>query len=291
MDDFPALTEPYRNELLVHCYRILGSFADAEDLVQETLLAAWRGLDDFQGRASVRTWLYKIATNRCLNALRARSRRPVEPDPFPDVQLPDEAPGPEARYEAKEAIELAFVVALQRMSPGQRTVLVLRDVLGYRAAEVAEMLDTSEAGVNAALQRARAKLDERLPGRDRAARPSAVRERELVERFAAAIETGDVPDVIALLSDDALLTMPPQDLEFLGQEAIGAFLRERAELRGGPLRAVPTGANGQPAFGCYLPDGRPWGLLVLSFDADAISAITWFSDTALFSRFGLPPQL
>ena len=313
---FHALTEPYRHELLVHCYRILGSLQDAEDLVQETLLAAWRGLDSFEGRASMRTWLYKIATNRCLNALRARSRRPVETmsdppaptrvteplwlDPFPDQlleRLPDDAPGPEARYEAKEAIELAFVVALQRMSPGQRTALVLRDVLGYRTAEVADMLDTGEAAVKGALQRARATLEDRGPvERDRAARPSAARERELVERFAASIESGDVDDVIVLLSDDALLTMPPQPLEYQGHEAIAALLRHRAELRGAPMRAVATRANGQPAFGCYLPDphaaiARPWGFLVLTLETDAISAITWFSETSLFARFGLPRSL
>jgi RNA polymerase sigma-70 factor (TIGR02960 family) len=229
-DAFRELTEPHRRELRLHCYRILGSLQDAEDLVQETLLAAWRGLAAFEGRASVRAWLYRIATNRCLNALRARSRRPqevqamapppeptrrTEPiwlEPYPDVLLediPDRSPGPAARYEARETIELAFIVALQNLPPRQRAALVLRDVLGFRTAEVAEMLDTGEASVKGALQRARAALEARLPAGDRAPRPNSARERQLVGRFADAVQSGDLDDVIALLTDDALLTMPP----------------------------------------------------------------------------------
>jgi RNA polymerase sigma-70 factor (TIGR02960 family) len=317
---FRELSEPYRRELQVHCYRILGSMQDAEDLVQETLLAAWRGLDTFEGRASVRAWLYRIATNRCLNALRARSRRPREVqampidspeptrrtdpvwfEPYPDVLLediPDRSPGPAARYEAREAIELAFIIALQGMPPGQRAALVLRDVLGFRTAEVARMLDTSEAAVKGALQRARAGLEARLPAaeRDRAPQPNSEAERRLVGRFADAVQSGDIDDVIALLTDDALLTMPPQPLEYQGQEAIGAFLRHRAELRGVPLRVVPIRANTQPAFGCYLPDAhaeiaRPYGLIVLTLAGDAIAAITWFTDTGVFRHFGLPRTL
>jgi RNA polymerase sigma-70 factor (TIGR02960 family) len=307
---FRELTDPYRRELQLHCYRILGSMQDAEDMVQETLLAAWRGLEAFEGRASVRSWLYRIATNRCLNALRARSRRPREVpamgdslqptrrtdpvwvEPYPDVLLesiPDRAPEPAARYEARESIELAFIVALQGLPPRQRAALVLRDVLGFRTGEVADMLETGEVSVKGALQRARATLEAELPrDRERAPHPDSAGERRLVGRFADAVESGDVDEIVALLTDDALLTMPPQPLEYQGHDAIAAFLRHRAELRGMPLRVVPTRANTQPAFGCYLPDGRPWGLFVLGLEGDAIAAITWFADTGLLRRFGLP---
>ena len=292
---------------------------DAEDLVQETLLAAWRGLDRFEGRASLRAWLYRIATNRCLNALRDRARRPqtartmteppeptrrTEPiwlEPYPDallVDLPVRSPGPAARYEARESIELAFMVALHNLPPRQRAVLVLRDVLGFKTAEVADMLDTGEASVKGALQRARATLGRRLPAadRDRAPRPDSARERDLVGRFVVAVESGDVDDVVALLTDDALLRMPPLPLEYQGHEAIAAFLRDRAELRGAPLRVVPTRANGQPAFGCYLPDAhaavaRSYGMIVLTLEGDAVAAITWFGDTGVFRHFGLPRTL
>jgi RNA polymerase sigma-70 factor (TIGR02960 family) len=309
---FRDLTEPHRRELHVHCYRILGSMQDAEDVVQETLLAAWRSLETFEGRASVRAWLHRIATNRCLNALRARSRRPrqlqvmdaptptrrTEPiwlEPYPDVlleEIPDRSPEPAARYEARESIELAFIVGLQSLPPRQRAALVLRDVLGFRTAEVAEMLDTGAGSIKGALQRARAALKSDAD-RQRAPRPDSVRERELVERFAEAVESGDIDDLIALLTDDALLTMPPQPLEYQGHEPIAAFLRHRAELRGAPLRVVPTRANTQPALGCYLPDAqaaiaRPYGLIVLTLDRDAIAAITWFADTGVFRQFGLP---
>jgi RNA polymerase sigma-70 factor (TIGR02960 family) len=316
---FRELTEPYRRELQVHCYRILGSVQDAEDLVQETLLAAWRSLEAFERRAAVRSWLYRIATNRCLNALRARSRRPrevptmvdspeptrrTEPvwlEPYPDVlleEIPDYSPGPAASYEARESVELAFIVALQGMPPRQRAALVLHDVLGFRTGEIAEMLETSEVSVKGALQRARATLRARQPAadRERAPRPNSALERELVGRFADAVQSGDVDDVVALLTDDALLTMPPQPLEYQGHEPIAAFLRHRAELRGAPLRVVPTRANTQPAFGCYLPDpqaaiARPYGLIVLTLEGDAIAAITWFSDTGVFRHFGLPRTL
>ena len=318
-DAFRELIDPYRRELQLHCYRILGSLQDAEDAVQETLLAAWRGIEGFEGRASLRAWLYRIATNRCLNALRDSRRRPqevpsmaetpeptrrVEPiwlEPYPDVLLEglaDTAPGPEARYETSESVGLAFVAALQHLPPRQRAALVLRDVLGFCTAEVAEMLDSSEASVKGALQRARATLDERLPpgGRERAPLPRSTRERELVGRFVAAVEHGDTEGIVSLLADDALLTMPPQPIEYQGQEAIATFLRHRAELRGAPLRVVPTRANTQPAFGCYLPDAhaaiaRPYGLIVLTLEGDAIAAITWFADTGVFRHFGLPRTL
>jgi RNA polymerase sigma-70 factor (TIGR02960 family) len=316
---FRELTEPHRRELQLHCYRILGSVQDAEDMVQETILAAWRSLEAFEGRASVRSWLYRIATNRCLNVLRARSRRPrevpvmhdpLEPsrrigpvwlEPYPDVlleEIPDRSPGPAARYEARESIELSFIVALQHLPPRQRAALVLADVLGFRTTEVAEMLVTGEASVKGALQRARATLRARLPAADgeRAPRPSSAGERELVGRFADAVQSGDVDAMVALLTDDALVTMPPQPLEYQGHDAIAAFLRHRAELRGALLRVVPTRANMQPAFGCYIPDphaaiARPYGLFVLTLEGDAIAAITWFADTGLFRHFGLPRTL
>jgi RNA polymerase sigma-70 factor (TIGR02960 family) len=313
---FRELTEPHRRELQLHCYRILGSIQDAEDLVQETLVAAWRGLETFEGRASVRSWLYRIATNRCLNALRARSRRPrevpamgdpleptrrIEPvwlEPYPDVlleEIPDRSAGPAARYEARESIELAFIVALQHLPPRQRAALVLGDVLGFRTAEVAEMLDTGEGSVKGALQRARATLRAERPAADRecAPRPDSAAERRLVGHFADAVQRGDVDGMVALLTGDALLTMPPQPVEYKGHAAIAAFLRHRDELRGIPVRVVPTRANTQPAFGCYLPDAhaaiaRPYGLVVLTLAGDAIAAVTWFADTAVFRHFGLP---
>jgi RNA polymerase sigma-70 factor (ECF subfamily) len=317
---FRELTDPYRRELQLHCYRILGSVQDAEDLLQETLLAAWRGLERFQGRASLRAWLYRIATNRCLNALRVSGRRPqqtrspsvalpeptgwAEPvwlEPYPDLLLeglPDRAPGPEARYQAKEATGLAFITALQHLPPRQRAVLVLRDVLGFGTAEVADMLGGSEPSVKAALQRARATLQARLPAgdRERAPRPNSPRERALVDRFADAVERGDVDRVVALLAHDAWLAMPPQPHLYQGHAAIAAFLRERATVRGTPLRVVATRANTQPAFGCYLPVphaaiARAYGLLVLTLEGDRIAVITWFSDTGVFPHLGLPRTL
>jgi RNA polymerase sigma-70 factor (TIGR02960 family) len=320
---FRELTERYRRELHVHCYRILGSVQDAEDVVQETLLAAWRGLDRFQGRASVRAWLYRIATNRCLNVLRdtgRRARAPQAPDipderpeptrvseplwlqPYPDVllkALPDAAPGPEARYETRESLGLAFVAGLQRLPPRQRAVLVLRDVLGFRSAEVADMLAGSEASVNSALQRARAALATRLqPGdRERAPLPRSPGERDVVGRFAEAFEQGDVDGVVALLTDDAWLTMPPVPLEYQGPDAIGKFLS--TVPAGGALerfRLVPTHANEQPAFGFYLKDpqcaiARATGLLVLTLEGDRVSALTKFHDTSVLPYFGLPRTL
>ena len=265
-DAFRKLTDPYRRELQVHLYRMVGSLQDAEDLLQETLLAAWRGLEQFEERASIRTWLYRIATNRALDALRARDRRPdtqsvthlPEPtrwneplwlEPYPDVLLdgvPDEAPGPEARYETREAIGLAFIVGLQHLPPHQRAVLVLRDVLGYRAAEAAELLDTTETSVNSLLRRARAAFDTRLPaaGRERAPLPDSVEERELVGRFTEAVEIGDVAGIVALLTEDAWLTMPPLPHAYQGgarRSAPSFVVRPNAAVRRcGSWRRGPT---------------------------------------------------
>jgi RNA polymerase sigma-70 factor (TIGR02960 family) len=315
-DAFRELTDPFRRELHLHCYRILGSVQDAEDAVQETLLAAWRGLEGFEERSSLRAWLYRIATNRCLNILRGRRRRPrevpamVDPpeptrlsepiwlEPYPDVlldDLVDSAPEPPARYETRETVGLAFVTALQHLPPRQRAVLVLRDALGFSGAEVAGMLDTTEAAVKAALQRARATLDQYMPTGERedAPTPGSRRERELVGHFAAAVERGDVDAVVSMLTDDAWVRMPPQPYEYQGHTALAAFLRDRAIRRGAPLRLVATRANGQPAFGCYIPDAqaaitRAYGLMVLTLERDRISAITWFGDLGLFPHFGLP---
>jgi RNA polymerase sigma-70 factor, ECF subfamily len=317
---FRELTDPYRRELHLHCYRIVGSVHDAEDLVQETLLAAWRGLDGYEARAPLRTWLYRIATNRCLNAVRASARRPrsspwgssrelPEPtqrveavwlEPYPDVLLdglPDRSAGPEARYETREAVGLAFVTALQHLPARQRAVLVLRDVMGFRSVEVASMLKASEAAVNSALQRARSALDSRLPtgARSRAPIARSGREREVVRRFVDAFESGDVERVLRLLTDDAVLTMPPAPLEYRGRLAICDFFTTMESLVG--VRLAATRANDQPAFGYYAhePDGLACGgyaLLVLTLDGDLVSAITAFSAaTGLFAYFDLPPTL
>lgn len=315
---FAELTAPFRRELHLHCYRIVGSVVDAEDLLQETLLAAWRGLPSFEGRASVRAWLYRVATSRCLNALRDSGRRPQEVpvdvrdlptpsrrtgpvwlEPYPDVlldDLADRAPGPEARYETREAIQLAFIEGLQGLPPLQRAALVLRDVLGFRTSEVAEILDTTDASVKGALQRARSTLDAGLPGRDRdrAPVPHSPRERRLTQGFADALERGDVDGIVALLTDGARLSMPPQGIEYHGHEAVAAFLRFRTSRE--TLHCVPTRANTQPAFGCYVPDphapiARAAVLVVLTLEGDRISGVTAFLDTGLFPAFGLPASI
>jgi RNA polymerase sigma-70 factor (TIGR02960 family) len=322
-DAFRELTDPYRRELQLHCYRILGSVQDAEDMLQETLLAAWRGLDRFEERASMRAWLYKIATNRCLNSLRATARRPApatapwpgapppeptrraEPlwlQPYPDAlldDLPDTAPGPEARYESREALALAFTAGLQRLPPRQRAVLVLRDVLGYPAAEAADILDTTETSVNSALQRARATLGAQaatVAGHDPAPPPCSPSERAVIDRFVDAFEAADTARLVALLTDDAWMSMPPEPLEYQGHAAIAEFYQSRTWWGAQPIRLVPTRANGQPAFGYYLQDphaavDRANGLIVLTLAGDKICAITRFGDNSLFPHFGLPRTL
>jgi RNA polymerase sigma-70 factor (ECF subfamily) len=319
-DAFRALTDPHRRELQVHCYRILGSVQDAEDMVQETLLAAWRGLDDFEGRASLRSWLYRIATNRCLNALRSSGRRPrdvlgadlparapeptrrAEPiwlQPYPDALLeglPDRSDGPDTRYETKEAVGLAFVSGLQRIAPLGRAVLVLRDVLGYRAAEVAEMLGSTEASVNSALQRARAAIEAAPERPGGGTLPDSPAQRALLARFADAFERGDVDTVVSLLTEDAWIRMPPEPHEYQGRAAIAEFLSTREVWRTGHVRLVPTRANGQPAFAYYVGDphagvARAGGVFVLTMDGAAITAITRFGDTGVLPYFGLPRTL
>jgi RNA polymerase sigma-70 factor (TIGR02960 family) len=316
---FRQLTDPYRRELQVHCYRMLGSLTDAEDMLQETLLASWRGLAGYQERASLRSWLYRIATNQCLNALRAAGRRaPTEPappfappeptrrgeitwlQPYPDNLLegiPDTAPGPEARYQTTEAVELAFVAGLQRIPPRQAATLVLRDVLGFPTEEVASMLNTSPTAVKGALQRARAALDQDRGAADRAPRPGSAEERDLGRRFADAFVAADIDGVIALLTDDAWLSMPPAPHEYHGLDAIRSFLKVYFDYRGDRrLRLVPARANTQPAFGSYLsrptePTATPAGLFVLTIAGGKIQAITRFHLDGLFPRFGLPASL
>jgi RNA polymerase sigma-70 factor (TIGR02960 family) len=312
-DAFAELVQPLRAELELHCYRILGSVADAQDALQETLMAAWRGLGQFQGRSSVRAWLYRIATNKSLNALRGSRSLPVteaanrmpeptrhgEPlwlEPYPDMllgEVPDPAPGPEARYEASETISLAFAAALQHLTPMQRAALILRDVLGFRAAEAAGILGCSTDAVNRLLSRARAAITRHLPPgqRDRAPLPGSAPERAIVARFTDAYERGDTGAVIALLTDDATLTMPPLPFIYQGRAAVAGFLTAVC----GPhrFRLIPTQANGQPAFGCYLyddtaPVARAHGLLVLALSGDRIAEITRFLDNSILPRFGLP---
>jgi RNA polymerase sigma-70 factor (TIGR02960 family) len=318
---FRELTDPYRRELQLHCYRILGSVQDAEDALQETLLAAWRALEHYQDRASLRAWLYRIATNRCLNQLRDTGRRaqpesavlafePPAPtrlaeltwlEPYPDALLegvPDSTPGPDARYETKETVTLAFLTALQRLPPRQRAVLVLRDVLGFRSAEVGTMLDQSEVSVNSALQRARAALETRLPpGPDRAPLPQSPAERELVGAFADAFENGDIDRVVALLTEDAWLTMPPEPYEYQGHDAIARFLATAYGVHDASrVRLVPTRANTQPAFGSYHKDphadiAHARGVFVLTLEGAQISAITRFGDLGILPHFGFPRTL
>ena len=306
---FAELTDPYRRELHVHCYRILGSFNDAEDLLQETLLSAWQALDRFDGR-SLRAWLYRIATNRCLNYLRDRSRRPNEVDvsnpespfanagtsdepwwlePYPDALIGDTEFSPEARYEARESIALSFVAGLQRLPTQQRAAFVLRDVLGFSADEVADMLGSTSASVNSALQRARSGF-EASRDRDQVHLPRSPREAEIVERFVEALQRGDLEQVVALLTNDARMTMPPEPFEFRGPRAVAEFL---GQVWGEDVRVVPTRANDTPAFGYYRPDPhadvhRAGGLFVVSVAGDRISSLTRFGDKSLFAAFGLP---
>jgi RNA polymerase sigma-70 factor (TIGR02960 family) len=318
-DAFAELTEPYRRELQVHCYRIIGSFQDAEDTLQDTLLAAWQGLGGFEERASIRTWLYRITTNRCLNAARSARRRPamawpipeVEPpeptrigevtwlEPFPDARLKgaiDVPLGPEARYEQSEAISLAFVTALQVLPPRQLAVLILRDVLGFHANEVADIRDSTVASVNSALKRARTTLQRRLPPtaeREPPPAPDSPSEQSLVDRFVRAYEAADIDALVALLTDDVFISMPPIPLEYQGRDLVGRFYASLFRP-GRRYDLVPTRANGQPAFGFYLraPSGHSHeaGLLDLTLTGNRICAIARF-DKRVLPWFGLPRSL
>ena len=316
---FRVLTEPHRRELQVHCYRMLGSFQDGEDALQDTLLAAWRGLEGFEGRASIRTWLYRIATNQCLSALRATRRRPAkawdipgaeppEPtrlgeavwlEPYPDDLLAggiDVPPGPEARYEQTESVSLAFVTALQVLPPRQLAVLILRDVVGFPASEVADLLDTTIDSVKSALKRARTTLQRRLPpATDREPPPASgsPAENAIVAKFVSAYVSADIDALVALLTDDVFMSMPPMPLEYQGRDVVAAFC---AGIFGSDraFDLVPARANRQPAFGIYLrtPQGisHGTGLIVLTLTGDRIRAMTRFENSVL-PRFGLPRSL
>jgi RNA polymerase sigma-70 factor (ECF subfamily) len=313
---FGDLIAPYLRELHVHCYRLLGSVHDAEDVLQEVLLRAWRHLGGYAEHGSVRGWLYRIATNRCLTS-RAKAAaapvlaafpappRPNAPDvevtaltPYPDEWLrelagPDD---PAAWYELRESVQLAFLTVLQLLSPRQRAVLLLRDVLTFSAAETAQILQTSPAAVNSALQRARATLDaHKSSGRLRSATATeAVAERRLIDRFNAAWEACDIPALVLVLAEDCLLTMPPAPLAYRGRQAIGAFFG--TVPAGGDLtaiRLVEVRANGQPAVAAYQRDGataQAYGIMVFTMSHDTIGEITGFADPSLFAMFGLPEQ-
>ncbi|WP_433868637.1 sigma-70 family RNA polymerase sigma factor [Saccharopolyspora sp. CA-218241] len=315
-DDFVRLADPYRRELLAHCYRMLGSVQDAEDLVQETYLRAWRGYPRFEGRSSLRTWLYRIATTACLTALESRRRRPLptglgapshdpgEPltelpeigwlEPIPDA-LVDDSDDPAAIVAARESTRLAFIAALQHLPPRQRAALLLRDVLRWKASEVAAAMGTSIAAANSALQRARAQLQQIAPQRDGTAEPSSPELRRLLDRYVTAFEDKDIPAIVELFTEDAVWEMPPYANWIRGAEAIGELVDRWCPADRGELRLVPTSANGQPAFGMYRRDPAggyvPFQLHVLAPQDGRIGHVVAFFDVALFPRFGLPDAL
>jgi RNA polymerase sigma-70 factor (ECF subfamily) len=325
-DAFQELVEPYRYQLQVHCYRMLGSFYEAEDLVQETFLRAWRARDRFEGRTSFRNWLYRIATNVCLSTLasNSRSRRLLPQDasqatvrfepphgqavseiswlePYPDAALPDVAedlPGPEAYYEMHESVHLAFVAAIQQLPPRQRAVLLLRDVLGWSATETAELLESSVASINSALQRARASTNARAPYADTPEPTTGDADhRDLLGRYVTAWEAADIDSLVTLLREDAVLSMPPWKAWYQGPDAIRTFLKWGMR-EGRRFRLVATRANGEVAFGQYMWQAEradaPFAahaLIVLSFADNSISAMTIFVDKQLLVKFGLPATL
>jgi RNA polymerase sigma-70 factor, ECF subfamily len=322
-DAFARLVAPYRAQLRAHCYRLLGSLPDAEDALQETLLRAWRGLARFEGRSSLRSWLYTTATNASLRTIERRPKRvlpidnapaadphdgPADPltesvwlEPYPDAELGLAADllGPDARYEQRESIELAFTAALQHLPARQRAVLILRDVLGFSARETAEALETTSVSVDSALQRAHRTIDERVPGRTQQATLRALGDselREIVNRFADAWERNDVDTIVSMLADDARMTMPPQPSWYQGRDAIATFLRGWPLSPKNRFGLLPTGANGQPALAGYLWDEqtssfRPESIIVLTLRDHRIEEITAFRTPDLFPRFGLPEQL
>jgi RNA polymerase sigma-70 factor, ECF subfamily len=322
-DAFARLVEPYRRALHAHCYRMLASTTDAEDALQDALLNAWRGLPKFEGRSSLRSWLYTIATNASLRAIERRPKRvlPIdyapagdphddiaEPllesvwvEPYPDemLGLEDGPAGPEARYEQRESVELAFVAALQHLPARQRAVLILRDVLGFSAREAATALETSSPAVDSALQRAHKAVDERLPDRSQQEVLRALDDRgmrEIVDRYVDAFERADVKAVVEMLAADGTFTMPPRPTWFRGREAIAAFLTGHVLSPENRWRLVPVRANGQLAFGNYRWDAErqifePRSISVLTLGAEEIAEITTFLDPELGPLFGLPDEL
>lgn len=317
-DDFLRLADPFRRELLAHCYRMLGSVHDAEDLVQETYLRAWRSYDKFEGRSSLRTWLHRIATRACLTALESRSRRPLptglgapsadasdplvqQPEvpwlePIPDAMVAAEQTDPAAIVTARQSIRLAFIAALQHLPPRQRAVLILRDVLQWRAAEVAELLGTTTVAVNSILQRARAQLDQAAPTEDDIVEPTAPEQRELLDRYVTAFEDKDIPAIVELFTKDAVWEMPPFTAWYQGADNIGRLVDTQCPADGpGDMRLIPTQANGQPAFGLYMRGDddiyRPFNLPVLTVSASGVTHVACFFDLRLFATFGLPETL
>ena len=316
-EDFAALTDPFRRELLAHCYRMLGSVHDAEDLVQETYLLAWRGYGDFEGRSSLRTWLYRIATRACLKALERGTRRPLpsglggpsndpegpldqrQPEtpwlqPIPDALFGSAPADPAATVESRRTMRLAFVAALQHLPPRQRAVLLLRDVLAWRAAEVADLIGSTTASVNSSLQRARAQLAQVEPAEDEVVEPTDPRQRALVDQYATAFINADMAALMRLLTEDAVFEMPPFPTWFAGRENVRRFLATRVRAPG-DMRMVPTSANGQPAFAVYMRDDDgaypAHAIQVLTLAAAGITRITMFHDPDLFGVFGMPDRL
>jgi RNA polymerase sigma-70 factor (ECF subfamily) len=346
-DAYAQLVEPHRSELHAHCYRMLGSVQDAEDALQEALVRAWKGLDKFEGRSSLRSWLYRIATNTSLDAIERRPKRilpidygpPADPhdgvgepvvesvwiEPFPDETLgiEDGYASPDARYEQRESVELAFVAALQLLPANQRAVLILREVLGFSAQETADTLDTSVASVNSALQRARATIEKKLPEESQQETLRSLGDeklRELVEQYADAWERNDVDTVVSMLAEDAAFTMPPQSRWFSGKDGIRGFLEQWSMLPDWGWRSIPTTANGQPALAFYSWDAEqgahvPFAVNVLTFEGEKIKEVDAFILRAsqdpdpdvqartpeqpadyeklarAYERFGLPPRL
>jgi RNA polymerase sigma-70 factor (ECF subfamily) len=317
-EDFVRQADPYRRELLAHCYRMLGSVHDAEDLVQETYLRAWRSYDRFEGRSSLRTWLHAIATRACLTALEGRNRRPLptglgapsadaadtlvqQPEvpwlePIPDAMVGAGHNDPAEITAERESIRLALVAALQHLPPRQRAVLLLRDVLQWRAAEVAVELNTTTTAVNSILQRARAQLDQVTPTEDQIVEPAAAHQRRLLDRYVAAFEAKDIPAIVELFTSDAVWEMPPFTGWYQGAENIGRLIDTQCPAEGpGDMRLVPTEANGQPAFGLYMLGDddvyRPFNLPVLTLTPSGITHVACFFDLRLFETFGLPATL
>jgi RNA polymerase sigma-70 factor (ECF subfamily) len=311
--DFSVTAEPYRRELLAHCYRMTGSLHDAEDLVQETLLRAWKAYDRFEGKSSVRTWLPRIATNTCLTALENRGRRPLptglgapSSDPTAELvegtevpwlePLPDVSGDPAAIVGSRESVRLAFVAALQHLSPRQRAVLVLRDVLQWKAAEVADAIGTSTAAVNSLLQRARSQLDAARPSSDdRLSAPESADAQDRLARYIAAFEAYDIDLLAQLFTSEAIWEMPPFVGWYQGPQAIATLIHQQCPAQApGDMRLIPLTANGQPAAAMYMRDGDshvPFQLHVLDIHADGVSRVAAFLDTTLFAKFGLPQRL
>jgi RNA polymerase sigma-70 factor, ECF subfamily len=313
-DEFLVQAEPHRRELLAHCYRMTGSLHDAEDLVQETYLRAWKAYSGFAGKSSLRTWLYRIATNTCLTSLEGRRRRPLpaglgapssDPtdelverrevpwlEPLPDVH--GDPADPSVIVSSRESVRLAFVAALQHLSARQRAVLLLRDVLGWKSAEVADAIDTSTAAVNSLLQRARAHLDAVGP-EDRLLDPDSPETKERLAGYIAAFEAYDIERLVEMFTAEAIWEMPPFDSWYSGAGAIGSLIRHRCPAGGpGDMRLIPLPANGQPGAAMYMRDGDrhvPFQLHVVDLTEQGVSHVVAFLDTSLFARFGLPEQL